>query len=66
MLDYTEQLKGRGVLLASDSLRSGAVRTARRAGDRYICAAQELHQPLAFTSLPGKSWQGPWAEPLAP
>src|SRR5262249_38726407 len=32
----------------------------------HICGAQELHQPAAFTSLPGKSWQGPWVEPLGP
>jgi len=125
MLDYAEQLRKRGVLVASNSLRSEAVRlsvhegrrkvvdgpfteakecvggfflldcptrsrrsvwrvsaprrngprskcarwvpvtsSARRA--RYICAAHELHHPLAFTSLPANSWQGPWAEPLAP
>ena len=26
---------------------------------RYICAAQALHQPAAFTSLPAKIWHGP-------
>ena len=32
MLDYTESLKARGVLLASDSLRSRAARVSTRAG----------------------------------
>lgn len=32
MLDYTEQLKAQGVLLASNSLREGSVRLNMRAG----------------------------------
>ena len=43
--------------------RSG---TARTDIDSYIWGAQELHQPAAFTSLPGKIWQPPCTEPLAP
>ncbi len=36
MLDYTESLKARGVLLASDSLRSRAARLSMRAGRRNV------------------------------
>ncbi|HXW75120.1 MAG TPA: YciI family protein [Steroidobacteraceae bacterium] len=36
MLDYTEQLKDRGVLLASNSLRSAAVRLSVREGRRKV------------------------------
>lgn len=33
---------------------------------RHALAVQELHQPLAFTALPGKRRQPPWADPAAP
>jgi hypothetical protein len=36
MLDYTESLKARGVLLASDSLRARAARLSLRAGRRSV------------------------------
>jgi hypothetical protein len=36
MLDYTESLKARGVLLASDSLRSPAARVSTRAGRQSV------------------------------
>ena len=36
MLDYTESLKARGVLMASDSLRSAAARLSVRAGRRSV------------------------------
>lgn len=36
MLDYTESLKTRGVLLASDSLRSRAARVSTRAGRQSV------------------------------
>jgi hypothetical protein len=36
MLDYTESLKARGVLLASDSLRSRAARVSTRAGRQSV------------------------------
>ena len=36
MLDYTESLKARGVLLASNSLRSAAVRLSIRAGRERV------------------------------
>ena len=36
MLDYTESLKARGVLLASDSLRSLAARVSTRAGRQSV------------------------------
>jgi hypothetical protein len=36
MLDYTEALKARGVLLASDSLRSRAARVSTRAGRQSV------------------------------
>jgi hypothetical protein len=36
MLDYTESLKARGILLASDSLRSRAARVSTRAGRQSV------------------------------
>ncbi len=36
MVDYTESLKARGVLLASDSLRSRAARLSMRAGRQNV------------------------------
>ena len=36
MLDYTESLKARGVLLASDSLRSRTARVSTRAGRQSV------------------------------
>ena len=36
MLDYTESLKARGVLMASDSLRSAAARLSVRAGRQSV------------------------------
>ena len=36
MLDYTQSLKARGVLLASDSLRSSAARISTRAGRQSV------------------------------
>jgi hypothetical protein len=36
MLEYTESLKARGVLMASDSLRSAAARLSVRAGRRSV------------------------------
>jgi hypothetical protein len=36
MFDYTESLKARGVLLASDSLRSRAARVSTRAGRQSV------------------------------
>ncbi len=36
MLEYTESLKARGVLIASDSLRAGATRVRIRAGQQSL------------------------------
>jgi len=36
MLDYTQSLQARGVLLASDSLRSRAARVSTRAGQQSV------------------------------
>ena len=46
--------------------RASRCAKSRPATSDYICAAQELHHPAAFTSLPGKSWHGPWGSRPCP